>query len=68
MSLLKRVERALGQKRKGVGSDPNARKAQDLKVQIEKMGLLQKRSYGIAPPDTIGKKAHTASVSVQRFK
>lgn len=68
MGVLKRVEQTLGRKRKGVGSDSNARKAQELKVQIEKMGLLQKRSYGIAPPDTMGKKAHTASILVQKFK
>ena len=59
MSLVKRVRKSVKQNQGDIGAEPNYQKAKQFQDKMKRAGLIRKRDYDIAPPDTIGKRAYS---------
>ena len=63
MSLAERVKRAVEENEPDPKSERALREADRFQEEMVRAGVLVKREYDIAPPDTIGRKAHEASIA-----
>lgn len=66
MDLSERVRREVREKEVDFGKDSALEAAKRFYEVVRDAGVSRKKSYGIAPPDTIGRRAYEATMAFSR--
>ena len=66
MSLADQVKRVVEENQPDPESERALKEADRFQEEMARAGVLVKQEYDIAPPDTIGKKAHEATIAHQK--